>query len=105
MNAKVVTIKHYLLLKNNEEVARILGTKESRIKYLSSKSGDHAKFKDNEIKVLVDTYYFNKKWLVDGIGPMINEEAKKNDEILKVFNNLTPERQQYYLHTIKAEIS
>lgn len=96
-------IKNYLLIKDYKEFANILRTKESRVKYLCSQKGINAKLKDEEIEILVNTYFFNKNWLINGTGEKINYTAKENHEIIQEFQRLSPERKKYYLLTIKAE--
>ena len=103
MHDRMAKIKDYFLFKNNEDFAELLNTKESRIKYLFSKAGDSAKFKEEEIKILSEDHFFNKEWLICGAGEMINETAKSNSEFLKEFNKLPLERQEYYYLMIKAE--
>lgn len=103
MYNKLKAIQDYLQIRNYKDFASILNTNERRIKYLFDKNSTVKKFKEEEINILVDKYFFNKKWLTDDEGEMINIVAQKNYEFIKEFEKLTDNKKEYFLYLIKAE--
>lgn len=103
MYVKMARIKEYLRINNYEMFATLLETNKARITYLCGKAVKPKKFKESEINILVNRFYFNEEWLIYGTGEMINYEKKKINEFIEEFRKLPENKKEYFLHLIKAE--
>lgn len=96
-------IQEYLRINNYEVFATLLQTNKARITYLCGKATKPKKFKKSEIEILVNNFYFNEEWLINGTGEMINYKKKKINEFVEEFTKLPENKKDYFLHLIKAE--
>lgn len=103
MYKKMAQIQEYLRINNYEAFANLLKTNKARITYLCGKAVKPKKFKESELKILIDEFYFNEEWLINGTGEMINYEKQKINEFIEEYKKLPENKKEYFLHLIKAE--
>lgn len=102
---RLYQIKDYFLLRTHDEFAQFLDTSLVRIRYLFRKDTKKKRLKDEEVQILTKKYFIKEEWLKYGTGKIVDEENKKNHELLNIFNELTFEQKEAFIYEMKIVIS
>ena len=99
MNERLRELRKYLGLSQRAFCDKI-GMAQST--YASFETGTR-ELKDAYLKLVCKSFQVNEEWLKYGIGEMFLEEPSKEfDELMNIFDRLTPALQRYVLSQAKG---
>ncbi|GLC87978.1 helix-turn-helix domain-containing protein [Lysinibacillus piscis] len=96
MYSRIKEIRNALNM-NQAEFAQHLGLGQSTLAMIEV---GKRTFSDKHIKIICATFNINEAWLRTGEGEMFNSSLYEN-ELIKIFDSLNPETQQYLLTMAK----
>jgi transcriptional regulator with XRE-family HTH domain len=89
INSRIAVLRHHLKL-NQSEFARELGVTSTLINKLEA---GKTRLTDTNIRLICFTFKVNEKWLRNGTGEMIDDDAQLSDyerHLLQFFRRLSP---------------
>lgn len=98
MNQRIRELRKTLAL-SQKEFAEKIGLKQNAISYME-KSGSTVT--ETNIKIICSQFSVNEHWLRTGCGKMFLENDKKQKEFFNIFDELSPELQDYLIKTARS---
>lgn len=97
MNQRIRELRKALAL-SQKEFAQEIGLKQNAISYME-KSGSTVT--ETNIKIICSQFSVNEHWLRTGSGKMFLENDKKQKEFFDIFDELSPELQDFLIKTAR----
>ena len=93
MNKRIKELRKALKL-SQKVFAEKVGIKQSTVSYLEK---PYSTVTEKNIKIICSQFSVNEHWFRTGEGEMFLENQKKQQDLLEIFNKLSPPLQDYLI--------